>query len=33
MPATSGWERLMFVLQALNAQGMYVILDYQPMVR
>ena len=28
----SGYDRLMFVIQAFIAQGMYVVLDYQPMV-
>jgi hypothetical protein len=32
LPASSGYHRLLFVVQALVAQGMYVVLDYQPMV-
>jgi aryl-phospho-beta-D-glucosidase BglC (GH1 family) len=31
VPNSSGWDRLMFVVQAFVAQGMYVVLDYQPM--
>lgn len=31
LPAASGWDRLLFVMQAFIAQGMYVVLDYQPM--
>lgn len=33
VPQTSGYDRLLFVTQQFIAQGMYVILDYQPMVR
>lgn len=32
LPTRSGYHRLLFVTQMLVAQGMYVILDYQPMV-
>jgi len=33
LPTTTGFDRLLFVTQALISQGMYVVLDYQPMVR
>lgn len=32
LPAESGYDRLLFVTQAFISQGMYVVLDYQPMV-
>lgn len=31
VPQDSGWDRLLFVVQQFIAQGMYVVLDYQPM--
>jgi len=33
LPQTSNYHRLMFTAQSLIAQGIYVVLDYQPMVR
>jgi hypothetical protein len=33
LPTASNYHRLLFVVQQFIAQGMYVILDYQPMVR
>jgi aryl-phospho-beta-D-glucosidase BglC (GH1 family) len=33
LPRGSNYDRLLFVMQSLIAQGMYVVLDYQPMVR
>lgn len=31
LPQTSGFDRLLYVVQSFIAQGMYVVLDYQPM--
>jgi hypothetical protein len=31
LPQDSGYDRLLFVVQSFIAQGMYVVLDYQPM--
>lgn len=31
IPQDSGFDRLLFVVQSFIAQGMYVVLDYQPM--
>jgi aryl-phospho-beta-D-glucosidase BglC (GH1 family) len=31
VPNDDGWDRLLFVVQTFVAQGMYVVLDYQPM--
>jgi hypothetical protein len=33
LPQKSNYHRLFFVVQSLIAQGIYVVLDYQPMVR
>lgn len=33
LPKRSNYHRLLFTMQSLIAQGIYVILDYQPMVR
>ena len=32
LPKTSNYHRLLFVVQMFIAQGVYVVLDYQPMV-
>lgn len=31
LPQSSGFDRLLYVVQSFIAQGMYVVLDYQPM--
>lgn len=31
LPQESGYNRLLYVVQSFIAQGMYVVLDYQPM--
>lgn len=31
LPQDSGYDRLLYVVQSFIAQGMYVVLDYQPM--
>jgi aryl-phospho-beta-D-glucosidase BglC (GH1 family) len=32
LPQSSGWDRLLYATQTFISQGMYVVLDYQPMV-
>ncbi|WIA19208.1 hypothetical protein OEZ86_005581 [Tetradesmus obliquus] len=31
LPQSSGWDRLLYATQTFISQGMYVVLDYQPM--
>jgi hypothetical protein len=33
LPSSSTYARLMYTVQTIVSQGMYVMLDYQPMVR
>jgi hypothetical protein len=32
LPSSSTYDRMMYTIQSFISQGMYVILDYQPMV-